>query len=333
VRALFLIKPGQAEIREIDEPTVGPDDVLVRVRAAGICGTDLHMYDGEWATTFPVLPGHEFAGEIAALGSGVAGLAAGQAVAVNPCLYCGTCDSCRKGQFNFCENLKVYGDALPGAFAEYVAVRRSCVYPCEGLSFEEASVIEPISCGVHFFSRMGRIMGGKVLLIGCGTQGLILLQLSRLNGAARITAVDRFPRKLTLAERLGAQKTFLADDSLEKNLLQDGPFDLVIDATGKPRVMETLIHHARNAGTVLFFGVSPQEATITIHPFEIFRRELKIFGSFSLSGDFEPSLRLAQSGAIDIKSLITHRLSLSEFEQGLNYMRNPSESAKIVLHP
>ena len=333
MKALYIVRPGQVDIREIDTPAVGPDEVLVRVRAAGICGTDLHMYDGGWITTFPLIPGHEFAGEIAARGMDVKGLAVGQSVAVNPCLYCGTCMSCREGRFNFCESLKVYGDALPGGFAEYVAVKSSCIYPCDGLSLEEASVIEPISCGVHAVSRMGRILGGKVLLFGCGTQGLILLQLCRLNGAGSVTAVDRYRGKLALAEKMGAARTFLADDSLEKNLMQAGPFDLVIDATGQTQVIENLVRYAGNAATLLFFGVCPPDATITVRPFEVFRRELKIYGSFSLSGDFETALRLVQSGTIDVKSLITHRLPLSEFVQGLHFMRSASESAKIVIQP
>jgi 2-desacetyl-2-hydroxyethyl bacteriochlorophyllide A dehydrogenase len=333
VKALYIVRPGQVDIREIDTPAVGPDEVLVRVRAAGICGTDLHMYDGGWVTTFPLIPGHEFAGEIAARGSEVKGLAVGQPVAVNPCLYCGTCMSCREGRFNFCEGLKVYGDALPGGFAEYVAVTHSCIHPCGGLSLEEASVIEPISCGVHALSRAGRVLGGKVLLFGCGTQGLILLQLARLNGAGSVTAVDRYRGKLALAEKMGATRTFLADDSLEKNLSQAGPFDLLIDATGQPRVIEGLVRHAGNGATLLYFGVCPPDAAITVRPFEVFRRELKIYGSFSLSGDFETALRLAQSGVIDVKSLITHRLPLSEFVQGLHFMRSASESAKILILP
>lgn len=333
MKALYFTQVGSSEVREIPEPEVGPDEVLVRVRAAGICGTDLHMYLGEWPTDFPLIPGHEFAGEVAGFGNQVKGLHVGQGVAVSPCVYCGKCSPCRSRQLNFCQNLLVYGGALPGGFAEYVAVKDSCVFPCDGLSLDEASVIEPISCGVHAFTHLGSITGGKVLLFGCGTQGLILLQLSRISGAPEVVAVDLYPKKLALAEKLGACQTLLAGDDLDKHLRQAGPFDLVIDATGSPRIVESLIKYVRNAGTLLFFGVCPPEATISMHPFEVFRRELKIFGSFSLSGDFEPALRLAQSGAIDVKSLITHRLPLTEFVQGLEYMRRPSDSVKIVMQP
>jgi 2-desacetyl-2-hydroxyethyl bacteriochlorophyllide A dehydrogenase len=334
MKALYFCRPGQAEIRDIPEPQPGPDEVLVRVRASGICGTDLHVYDDEWPAEFPLIPGHEFAGEVGGWGDEVKDLQLGQGVACSPCVYCGQCTYCRSLQLNFCENLLVYGGSLPGGFAEYVTVKRSCVFPCDGLSLDEASVIEPISCGVHAFSHLGRLTGGKVLLFGCGTQGLILLQLSRLAGAASIAAVDLYPAKLALAERMGARLTALADDpALPKHLAQAGPFDLVIDATGVPRVVEGLIQYVRNAGSLLYFGVCPPHAHINLNPYEVFRRELKIYGSFSLSGEFEAALRLAQSGAVDVKSLITHRLPLDDFLHGLELMRRPAESAKIVITP
>ncbi len=333
MKALFINSPGNAEIREIPEPQPAPDEVLVRVRASGICGTDLHVYEGEWPTKFPLIPGHEFAGEVAGFGENVRGFSIGQVVAIHPCVYCGHCSFCRSRQLNFCENLKVYGDSLPGGFAEYAAIKAACVYPCDGLSAEEASVIEPVSCGVHAFARVGAITGGKVLLFGCGTQGLILLQLSRLHGAASIVAVDLYPHKLEIAERLGATTSLKADEHLDKHLQEAGPFDLVIDATGNPGVVESMIRYVRNAGTLLFFGVCPPESLITMHPFEIFRRELRILGSFSLSGDFEASLKLVQSGAVSVKMLITHRLPLDRFLDGLEHMRHPSDSAKIVIVP
>ncbi|MFB0547249.1 MAG: zinc-dependent alcohol dehydrogenase family protein [Anaerolineae bacterium] len=333
MKAVVFEKPGQVTIGEVKDPPVGADEVLLRVAACGVCGTDLHMYLGEFAANFPIIPGHEFSGVIAELGSEVNDLEVGQNVAVIPCYYCGQCDFCRENRPNFCQDIKVYGGGLNGAFAEYISVKRKTVYPCGDLSLEEVSVVEPVACCVHAFNLIGSFLGHRVLLFGCGSIGLILLQLSRINGAATVTAVDLFDKKLELAEKLGADVTLKADERLEATLKEAGPYDLVIDATGNPQVVQGMINYVRNAGTLLFFGVCPPEAKIEFSPFEIYRRELKIQGIFSLSGDFPAALRLVQSGAIDVRSLITHEFPLSDFMTALEMMRRPADSAKIRIKP
>jgi 2-desacetyl-2-hydroxyethyl bacteriochlorophyllide A dehydrogenase len=333
MKAIVFSAPKQVQLRDVPDPQPAPDEVVIRVRASGICGTDLHAYVGEWPVEYPVIPGHEFAGEVVATGSAVRGVSEGQTVAVLPCVYCGGCTHCRSNRPNFCKNLQVYGGSLPGGFAEYAAVKSICALPCEGLSAAEASMVEPVSCGVHAFQQVGPIPGGRVLLFGCGTQGLVLVQLSRMYGAASITAVDLFPQKLELASGVGADRTLLADDNLHRELQEFGPYDLVIDATGNPGVVERTFNYVRDAGTLLFFGVCPPDSTIAVKPFEVFRRELKIYGSFSLSGDFEAALNLVSSGAIDVRSLITHRLPMTEFAAGMEMMMRPATSAKVIIEP
>jgi 2-desacetyl-2-hydroxyethyl bacteriochlorophyllide A dehydrogenase len=333
MKAIIFKAPKDLELKEIPDPQPAPDEVLVRVRASGICGTDVHTYLGEWPVAYPVIPGHEFAGEVVAIGSAVRGLSEGQTVAVLPCVYCGSCTYCRSRRPNFCQNLQVYGGSLPGGFAEYVAVKTTSIFPCDGLPADEASLVEPVSCGVHAFEQIGSIPGSRVLLFGCGTQGLILAQLSKRYGAVSVTAVDLYQPKLELAHKVGADITLLADDDLRRNLLAASPYDLVIDATGSPRVVEGMSDYVRDAGSLMFFGVCPPNSTITVKPFDIFRRELKIYGSFSLAGEFEAALNFVRSGAIDVKSLITHTIRLEEFMTGMEMMRRPATSAKVVIEP
>jgi 2-desacetyl-2-hydroxyethyl bacteriochlorophyllide A dehydrogenase len=333
MKALVFEEPRKAVVKQVEDPEPGAGEVLVKVAACGVCGTDVHMYLDEWEAPFPLIPGHEFSGTIAALGDGVDDIAIGQPVSVLPCEYCGRCRFCHSSQFNFCEDLLVYGSTLPGAFAEYVSVKRETVYPCDGVSLEEAAVIEPVSCGVHAFKQLNYSLGSRVLLFGCGSQGLILLQLSRLHGASSVTAVDLFDKKLVLAEKLGADEVLKADENLDGLLQESGPFDLVIDATGNPNVVAGLFKHVDKGGQLLFFGVCPPDARIEVNPFDVFRRELKIYGSFSLSGDFEDALQLVKSGVIDVGSLITHRLPLEDFTTALELMQNPVESVKILIEP
>ncbi|MGC8787887.1 MAG: zinc-binding dehydrogenase, partial [Anaerolineae bacterium] len=152
-------------------------------------------------------------------------------------------------------------------------------------------------------------------------------------GASEVVAVDLFDKKLELAKELGADYVLKADDGLDKALRDLGPYDLVIDATGNPKVVQGLFEYVERGGKLLFFGVCPPDATIQVSPFQIFRHELKIFGSFSLSGDFQDALRLVQSKAINVRSIISHRLPLEEFVTGLEKMRYPVDSIKILIEP
>ena len=333
MKALVFERPGKATVMEVDDPQVGPNEVLIKVAACGLCGTDLRAYMGKWPLSFPYVPGHEFSGTVAALGKSVNDLEIGQPVAVIPGLYCGHCRFCHESRFNFCQNRQLYGGQLPGGFAEYVSVQRKVVYACEGVSLEEAAIIEPVACGVHAFKRLGYCLGSRVLLFGCGSQGLILIQLSKLHGASSVTAVDLYDKKLDMARSLGADRVFKADAQLDEALRDQGPYDLVIDATGVPRVMQDMFQYVDKGGKLVFFGVCPPDARIEISPFQVFRDELKIFGTYSSSVDFEEALRLVQSDVVDVRSIITHSFPLEEFTAALEMIKHPADSGKILIKP
>jgi len=247
MRAVIIDKPGEIRVGSISDPTPQPDELIIRVGACGICGTDLHIAQGEFPPTpYPIVPGHEFAGEIVAVGtnipqgSGAKKIAVGTRVAVDPSLFCGKCVFCRNGQGNLCQNWGAIGDTVDGAFAEYVAVPAANAYPLpEHISFREAALIEPVSCAVHGIHRLAPKLGDSILITGAGTMGLLLLQLALRGGASRVTAVDLNAQRLVMAEKLGANRTTAnVDKALEAEPLG---FDCVIDATGVPAAIEAAL--------------------------------------------------------------------------------------------
>jgi 2-desacetyl-2-hydroxyethyl bacteriochlorophyllide A dehydrogenase len=335
MKAVVFRAPFDLSVDSVPDPKPGAEEALIKVGGCGVCGTDVHVYLGEWAARFPLIPGHEFSGTIVALGEGTGDLHVGQAVAVLPVIYCGYCRACRANRWNLCENMLVYGADLPGAFAEYVAVHRSAIFPIDGLSLDEGAVVEPVSCGIHAFKQIGSCLNQNVLVFGCGTQGSVLLQLARLYGAAHITAVDVYEKKLAIASELGADQVLLADDNLPDVLRRSGPFDLVIDATGVPKVVQSLFDYVVPGGKMLLFGVCPPDATLPLSPFQVFRREVKIFGSFSLGGapDFSEAIGLMQACRINVRPILTHRYPLEGFSDALAKMQRSVDSAKILIVP
>ncbi|WP_007024293.1 alcohol dehydrogenase catalytic domain-containing protein, partial [Saccharomonospora iraqiensis] len=198
MRAVVVDEPGTVRVAEVPDPVPGPGEVVVRVGACGICGTDLHIADGHFPPTpYPIVPGHEFAGEVVALGPDVgAGRAVGERVAVDPSRFCGACGPCRAGRGNLCAGWGATGDTVDGAFAEYVAVpAATCHRMPEGMTDRQGALVEPVSCAVHGLRRIGVEVGERFLVVGAGTMGLILSRLLRASGA-RVTVVDRDPARL-----------------------------------------------------------------------------------------------------------------------------------------
>lgn len=321
MRAVVIEEPGTIAVQDVPEPEVEPGDVLVRVGACGICGTDLHIADGEFPPTpYPIIPGHEFAGEVVAVGSGVQSLREGTRVAVDPSLFCGHCHFCRRGRGNLCENWNAIGDTVNGGFAELVAVPEANAYVLpEGLTYRQGALIEPVSCAVHGIHVLEPQIGDAVLIVGSGTMGLLLLQLVRHAGAARVAVLDLNARRLELAERLGATST-----ATELGALMDQEplgFDCVIDATGSPRAIEPALGAVKRGGKFLVFGVAAEEARVAVSPFRIYNDEITVLGSMAVLHSYGPAVELVAQGVIDTDTLITHAMALDEFPRALENVR------------
>ncbi|MQY26526.1 zinc-dependent alcohol dehydrogenase family protein [Nocardia aurantia] len=332
MRALVIDEPGRYSMQTRPDPTPEPAEVVVRVEAVGICGTDLHIVAGEFPPApYPIVPGHEFAGEVVALGPGAdtAGVRAGDRVAVDPSLFCGRCHYCAIGRGNLCENWGAIGDTVDGAMAEYVAVPAVNCHRLPGhVSAAHGALVEPLSCAVHGFDLLPRQLGSHYLIYGAGTMGLLMSQLAMAAGAASVSVVDTNAERLTVARTLGADAAVTAADELDR---PEG-WEIVVDCTGVIAAIEDGLSRVRRGGTYQQFGVAPGEARATVSPFRIYNDEIRIVGSMAVLHSFGRAVDLLGQGVIDAETIITHVFPLTEFDEALHTFRSGS-GRKIQLRP
>jgi 2-desacetyl-2-hydroxyethyl bacteriochlorophyllide A dehydrogenase len=322
MRAIVLDRPGSFRVAQVPDPTPGEGQLVVKVDACGVCGTDIHIMDGEFPPTpYPITPGHEFAGTIVAVASDVPAqmnLPVGTKVAVDPSLYCGYCRRCRAGRGNLCENWAAIGDTVDGAFAEYVAVPAVNAHRLpDGIDGQLGAMVEPLACAVHGLRRLGPLFGDSVVLTGAGTMGLLLLQLLVHSGAGPVTVIDRVSDRLEVARKLGAART--ASDLTE---LDGARFEIAVDATGVPAVVDGVSGLLDRGGRLLVFGVAPAEATMSLSPFRVYNDEITVTGSMAILRSFAPAVELIGSGAIDPRPLLSAPLPLDQFGEALHRVRS-----------
>ena len=326
MKAAYYEAVHEIDVREAPDPEPGPEDVLIRVHSCGICGTDQHIFDGDVGGPLPLIGGHELAGEVVSVGAEVPDdFPVGGRVAVEPNISCGSCFYCQRGQVNHCLRWSAIGVTRDGGFADYVVAPATNVYRVGEMDYEVAAFIEPLSCVVYGLKRLEIPLGANVLIYGAGPIGLLMLQLVRHGGASEIAVVDLKQDKLDLAGTLGATITALREAS-------PLGFDVVIDCTGVPSVVEHTFTHVRNNGKLLFFGVNPPDARISISPYEVYRRDLQIFGSFALRFTFQDALALLKSGAVDVKPLLSERLPIDRFAEALG-LAGSGEALKVQIQP
>lgn len=335
MRAAFYEAPREVAVRETRKPTPGPHDVIVRVAACGICGTDQHIYAGDFFPSYPLIGGHELAGEVEAVGEAVDdGVRVGDRVAVDPSLFCGWCFFCQRNQGNHCLNWNAIGVTRNGGFADFVVAPRANIYAIGDMSYEQAAFIEPLSCVVYGLQRLALPVASKVLIYGAGPIGLLMLQAVRRSGASMVAIVDVNEQKLQLAGALGAEQRVLAGDDADGLLREIAPhgFEAVIDCTGRPDVVQHMFTHVQHEGKLLFFGVNPEDATIRLSPYEVYRKDLQILGSFALRFTFHEAIALMQSGAVDVVPLLSHRMPIERFPEALA-LAGSGEALKVQIQP
>ena len=272
---------GKHDLRvmEHDMPEVGAHDVLIQVKACGVCGTDVHIYEGDKGAaevTPPTILGHEFAGVIAQVGSEVSGYKAGDRVCIDPNCYCGACEPCRNGVVHYCEHMIGYGTTVNGGFAQYCAVNERQVYKLgENTSFEQGAMAEPVACCLHGLDLCEIRPGHQVVVIGGGMIGLLMLQLAKLAGAAKVALLEPVEGKREVAKKLGADvcidpihedvKAVLAQEKMTW-------INTVIECVGRPSTIEQAIDIAGNKAVVMMFGLTKPDETIAVKPFQIFQK-------------------------------------------------------------
>lgn len=331
MEAAQIEAPEKVRVVEAEKPVPGADDVLIEVAAAGICGTDLHIFHGEYEATYPLIPGHEFSGRVVAVGDNVQRFRPGDRVTADPNIPCNRCSACQRNEPNQCETLAAIGVTRNGAFAQYVTAPESNVFSIGDLTFAQAALIEPLACVVWGLKRVQVQPGDSVLIFGAGPMGCLLLQALSHCGAAQVVITDSVPWRLDLAATLGATETVLADSHQERRLKALAPagYDIVVDATGIPKVLEQCFNYTRRRGKVWVFGVCPFGAPATFIPYDVFRKDLTIIGSFAVNRTFQESIALIKGGAVQVEPLISHRLPLSQFAEGMTLAERDPKRMKV----
>jgi 2-desacetyl-2-hydroxyethyl bacteriochlorophyllide A dehydrogenase len=328
VRAAVIKSVGEIAIENVDDPTPQPGEVVVRVAACGLCGTDLHILQGEFAPSLPIIPGHEFAGVVVASGPGVLDVSEGDRVAVDPSLYCNECHYCRLGRNNLCLRWGAIGVTVAGGAAEYVAVpAANCVRLPEHVETVNAALIEPLACAVRGYDVLRSQLGSHVLIYGAGTMGLMMLKLAQHVGATSVDVVDVNPARLAVARGLGLSNAAASADEIEP------PFgwDLVIDATGNTAAIQDGIGRVGPGGTFLQFGVADYAARATIEPYRIYNKEITITGSMAVLHSYERAADLFAAGVLDPADFITDRLPLDRYADAIEAFRSGAGLKTQVL--
>lgn len=309
MRALQLVAYNRFELVDLPIPVPQNDEVLIKVQACGICGSDVHGMDGTTGRRIPpIVMGHEAAGDVVEVGTGVEGWAIGDRVTFDSTLFCGACDYCRSGRINLCDNRQVLGVSCGeyrrnGAFAEYVAVpaRVLCRLP-DGLAYEQAAMVEPVAVAVHGVNRAAVTETDAVAVIGVGMIGLLVVQVLKARGVKWVIAVDVDSAKLDLAKRLGA------DDVAQS--VAGAELDVAIEAVGLTPTVDMAIRAVRKGGRVSLIGNFSPSVEIPLQV--VVTRELTIAGSCASEGDYEESLNLIASGKVDVQPMISARVGLDE---------------------
>lgn len=324
MKAVRLHAPGDLRVEEVDVPRINDHQVLVRVRAVGVCGSDPGRVMKKGTYSYPMTIGHEFAGEVVEVGAKVRACKVGDRVTVAPLIPCGTCDYCKVGKFNLCEHYSYYGSRVDGAMAEYVAVEECDVLPLpEGLDFESGACTDPVAIALHAM-RQGDMRAGKsVAILGVGPIGLFAVQWAKVMGAKEIFAVDIFDEKLSLAQNLGADHTVNARKEdpvafvLEKT--HGAGVECVVEIAGSKVTQEQGLRMTKKEGTVVFCGISYDDLVIPSATLDgILRKEIRIVGAWNSVfsplpvNEWAVSLHFMARGQIKCHPVISHRFPLDE---------------------
>lgn len=331
--AAVMAEPHRVRLAAVPTPRPGAGEALVRVRAVGVCGTDVQVYRGELSAAVPMVLGHEYAGEVAEVGPGVTPHAVGDRVAGAGGWACGTCEGCRRSAP--CQDRRSLGRNVQGAFAEYVLVPAATLYRLPpGVTFVAGQATVTLATAYRALARLGDVGGREIALIGPGHAGLILLQVLRAAGAAGVTVIGTRPARLERARALGASATVRAAPAGGDGTdAPDGAFDVVVEAAGTPSAVRLAVRLARPGGTVVVYGIT--KAPVDGFPADqLYHKELHLLGSRGATGGYPRALEALESGGIQVEPLVTHRLPLADAPLAMALaVDRKDEVLRIVLEP
>lgn len=340
MKAGLFLGPGNVQFLSVAEPRVGPSDVKIRVRAAGVCGTDIQIYrggQGSAPVTPPVVLGHEFAGEVVEIGSAVTGVRVGDKVCVDPNMYCRLCRFCRIGAKQHCENLRAVGINADGGFAEYCVVPEAqALVLTDKVEFHAAALAEPLACCVHGIDRAGIKTGDAVSVIGAGAIGLMMVQLARLAGASFVLVTDPNELRRRKALEMGADYALAggADAARQAIFEMTGSpdVDVVIECAGAEAAVADAFALVRRGGTVLLFSVPRVEQVHPLRLYDVFQKELTVKGSFINPDTQQRAVDLINRGHIRLAELVTDVFPLDEVEAAFQKQMS-GEAVKVIVAP
>jgi L-iditol 2-dehydrogenase len=348
MQALVVLEPNHTEIQEVPTPTPGPNEVLARVRAVSICGTDVHLvrgdYPGFWPPSFPFVPGHEWAGDIVALGPGadLFGWKIGDRVAGTSHNACGFCQKCVEGHYNLCENYgkpglhKQYGHNYPGADATYVVHGVKTIFALpDAISYEDGAIIDPASIGLHVANRGAVAPGDVVAITGGGAIGLLSGDAALVRGAARVIVIEPNDMRRAKAAELGFETVDpKAKDPVETVRAMTGGLgaDVVLEAAGVPITVQWAIGMLRRGGRCAAVGIPTVGVEVAMQ--RVVLDELELVGCRASAGEMRRVMPLVEQGRIRVHELVTHRFPLTQYERALATLADPTAGAiKIVIEP
>ena len=338
MKAAVLNGPYNLVIEHVDKPEAKAGEVLVKVRATGICGTDIETYHGKYPVKYPLIMGHEAAGEVVQVGEGVKKVRVGDKIVIDPIFNCGSCYLCLMGKRNLCVNGGLLGrDVGSGAYAEYTVLPEKYIFKIpDNISYEEASVIQLLTTVYHGQKRIKIMPNNSVAILGQGAAGLLHTRLAKLSGGKPIIVTARSDWKLELAKNYGADITINSKmEDPVKAILENTNgrgADIVIEAVGSQETFKQAINAVRPGGIILSFGVLTEQLN-GLNLFPLYFKELQIIGSrASTSDDYEPCIRLVAERAIDVKPLITHTFELEKLKEGFELIdKYPGKVLRAVI--
>jgi L-iditol 2-dehydrogenase len=343
MKALVLEEYNKLVYKDVPEPQVGADDVLIQVKASGICGSDVHGMAGSTGRRIPpLIMGHEAAGIIAETGSNVKKYHSGQRVTFDSTVYCGTCFFCCRGDINLCDHRRVLGVSCDeyrqhGTFAEYVAVPQHIIYPLpEKINFEQSAMIEPCSVAFHAVTLTAPALNDSAVVVGAGIIGLLVIQTLQVSGCGQIIAVDLEAERLELAQQMGADIGLnpAEDDvaSMIKKITDQRGADLAFDAVGISASLKTALSSLRKGGALTLIGNLKQEVSLALQT--VVTREITIHGSCASRGDYPACLDMIARGAIDVDALISATAPLADGAHWFQRLYEKEKGlVKVVLTP
>lgn len=331
-----MTAPGEISFRSVPVPEAGPDQVLVKIKKIGVCGSDIHVYHGSHPyTSYPVTQGHEVSGQIVALGEYVRDLQAGDRVTIEPQVFCGRCYPCLHGKYNLCEKLKVMGFQTTGTASEYFAVDASKVTKLpEGLSYGEGAMIEPLAVTVHAAKRFPELKGADTVVLGCGPIGILLIQSLKALGAARVLATDVSDTRLALAKELGADWAVNTknEDYAAALAAAYGPdkADVVFECAGSDVTMEQAIQNARKGSVIILVAVFGKRASVDLAKLNDSELDLNTSMMYRHE-DYVDAIRLVSEGRVRLKPLQSAKFPFLDYKKAYEYIDANRETTMKVL--